>query len=66
VLSGYDGVYSLGIGEDKQFGRRPVLILQVEKEPEAPFPPEVRLGGETVPVVVRPNFVAPRAFARAH
>ena len=66
VLSGYSGAYSLGIGQDQRYGRKPVLILQVESKPAVPFPPEIRLGGESVPVVVKTDFVAPRAFARTH
>jgi len=66
VLSGYSGAYSLGIGQDLQRGRNPVLILQVEKQSAATFPDEVRLDGETVPVVVRTGFVAPHALASSH
>lgn len=60
VLSGYRGPYSLGIGQSDENGKQPVLILQVEGSPAVTFPESVRLGGETVSVVVRPNFRMPR------
>jgi hypothetical protein len=66
VLSGYRGAYSLGIGQDLARSREPVLILQIEKQPAESIPNEVRLNGETVPVVVRTGFVAPRAFSTSH
>lgn len=66
VLSGYNGAYSLGVGQDLTRSRDPVLILHVEKQPAESIPDEVRINGEAVPVVVRTGFVAPRALSAAH
>jgi hypothetical protein len=62
VLSGYQGAYSLGVGQSEDQGQQPVLILQVEGSPSISFPDKVYLGGETVPVVVRSNFLPPRSL----
>ena len=63
VLSGYRGAYSLGIGEDLTRSRDPVLILHVANQHAESFPYEIRIDGETVPVVVRTGFVAPSALS---
>ena len=63
ILSGYQGAYSLGIGQAVQHGGRHLLILQVENQPGHAFPTEIRLDGEIVPLVVRGNFSTPRAQA---
>lgn len=63
ILSGYHGAYSLGIGQDAKHGKRHVLILRVENQPDQAFPSEVQFDGETVPILVRGKFRAPRALA---
>lgn len=61
LLSDYGGAYSLGIG--RQFGDV-VLVLQVEPyASQERFPNAIRLAGESVPVVVESNFVAPEPLS---
>lgn len=60
VLSGYQGAYSLGIGQSAQGAGNHVLILQVEGSPSVAFPPAVRLGNESVPLIVRTNYGVPQ------
>ena len=58
VLSGYRGAYSLGIGQATD--GTPVLVLQIEGSAGVAFPPAVRVGGESIPVIVHENFPVPQ------
>ena len=63
ILAGYQGAYSLGVGEDPSWGHAPVLILHIEGRQPNSFPDKIDLDGETVPVIVKTGFVAPQPLA---
>lgn len=58
LLGRFKGPYSLGVGRDET-SSAPVLLLMVAEDVKQPFPAEVTIGGESVPVVVRRDFKAP-------
>lgn len=66
VLSGYVGRYSLGVGHDQLGNGKPVLVLQVENQPEVEFPRVIELDGEAVTLVVKTGFVPPRSLIGRH
>lgn len=55
VLGDFEGPYSLGVGRDKT-SLTPVLLLLVPPDALQAFPEQVKVGGETVPVVVQRTF----------
>ena len=61
ALSGYTGAFALGVGGA---AKAPVVILDVEDNAEAvSFPPNLRIHGETIPLIVNYGFTAPDAYA---
>jgi hypothetical protein len=62
LLAGYAGPYSLGVGQASGRSGVPVLVLHVAAKPSSAFPDHLELEGESVPVVVKRNFVAPSAY----
>lgn len=58
VLAGYDGPYSLGIGQDSA-RKRPVLVLMVEDASEGQFPSTVQIEGEAILVRVESGYKTP-------
>lgn len=66
VLRGYSGAYSLGVGREPERGPGAVLILQVEHPGGIVFPPQVNVGGELVPLVVRTRVTPPRPLSAVH
>ena len=60
LLGDYRGPYSLGVGADPEDPSSPALILYVGGENAINVPNHIRVGGETLRVITRTGFTAPK------
>ena len=63
VLKGFSGPYSLGVGK-AQNSDQAVLILMVPASAREAFPSQVKIGNDSVEVVVKHDFQQPVPFSR--
>ncbi|GAC1399897.1 MAG: hypothetical protein NVSMB56_15040 [Pyrinomonadaceae bacterium] len=59
ILGNYRGAYALGVTRNPQH-KDAALSLSVESSDAEKFPREIELDGECVPVIIEPNWSAPR------
>jgi hypothetical protein len=64
ILSNYHGVYSIGLTLNPANRRQIAIRVRIEGEDVSKIPSKVVLDGETIPIVVAPNFRAPEMLAR--
>jgi hypothetical protein len=62
VLKGFSGPYSLGVGKAKNSDQG-VLILMVPSSAREAFPTRVKIGNDSVEVVVKHDFQQPVPFS---
>ncbi len=63
LLGDYTGAYSLGIGRDPDNPSAPAIILQVENDPPLPTPDYIQIDNESVRVIKKTKFVAPKPLS---
>ena len=63
LVGDYDGPYSLGIGRDPDNPSAPAIILQIADDPPVATPESIQLGNQSIRVVKRTGFVAPRPLS---
>jgi len=63
LVGDYKGAYSLGIGRDPDNPSAPAIILHVEGDPPFQTPDHIQVDHESIRVVKRTAFVAPKPLS---
>ncbi len=64
ILGDYEGGYSLGLTLNPQNRKELAIRVRIEGDDTADIPSQVVLDGETIPILVAPNFKIPEPLAR--
>ncbi|MDQ3063216.1 MAG: hypothetical protein M3R14_10220 [Acidobacteriota bacterium] len=62
LLRNYDGDYSIGITLDPRNKSRIAIRVRIAGHSTKNIPAQIEIDGETIPVVVSPNFKVPVPF----
>lgn len=64
LLQNYDGDYSIGVTLDPRNKSRIAIRVRIAGQNTKKIPAQIEVDGETIPVVVSPNFKVPVPFRR--
>ena len=64
IFRNYDGDYSIGVTLDPRNKTKIAIRVRVAGSNAKKIPEQIEIDGETIPVVVSPNFKVPEPFKR--
>lgn len=65
ILNDYQGSYSIGLTLNPDNRRELAIRVRIEGDDTSGIPSQIVLEGETIPVIVTPDFKKPEPLARA-